>query len=133
MPLPPAIRWSPGFGQALALAIIGLVACGGQPSNRFVTVTVTFRLAEAGALTATPAGVHVDWPSAVTVELVNYDGQAHGLQFTQLHLDTVVGAGAEASPSVAYYALDIRGPGTFAWRCSLNCGDRPPEGYVHVA
>ena len=97
------------------------------------TATIEFTSTVGGGVVAEPAGVHLDWPASLALQLINHDMRPHAIQFQETGARYDVDLGTVESPAVADYMLGISRTGTFHWRCVLECPEPAAEGYLHVA
>lgn len=119
----------------MALAVTGLFisSCGQDAAPKITNIRIDISADASGRVVAKPWGRHVDWPADHVVQLVNHDSLPHEVTFTELKLRFHVDAAGKDGPTVIFYPVDIRGEGQYNWRCTLNCPDPAPEGYVHIA
>jgi hypothetical protein len=108
-----------------------LVACG-QEVQQITDVTITV-VPTANGVSATPTGVHVDWPTVAVLKLVNRDSVPHELTFVELQSRYRIEAASGDEPAVTFFSIEIRSPGVYHWECTLNCLAHTVEGYIHVA
>ena len=113
------------------LALVAAVACGAPSQPALRTVTIEFwgpASAQPGPDGrshgyARPTMAHIDYPSAVTLKVINHDTVRHSIRIPKLSVDVVAEPAADGTPSIAFFSLPPMGPGTYRWYCYLPCDD----------